>query len=119
MSEEMIGDVDMLPGEMPVKSWRAQTATWGPFVSGGVLNLTSERVVWNRKGFNIVPGSSVIVRLDQIQTCLGDDGFNRHRVLLTLKDGSERTFHVLVGVNGSTVAGAINAARSKRGLPDA
>jgi hypothetical protein len=119
MAEEMIGDVELRPGEVSLNAWRAQTATWGPFVSSGTLNLTNERLIWIRRRFNVIPGSTVIVKLDQIKTCVGDDGFNRHRVILTLLDGSERTFHVLVGTDGSTVADAINEARRKRGLLDA
>jgi hypothetical protein len=118
MTDASLKDIDLLPGEVAIKAWRTQTATWGPFVSGGALNLTSERIIWIRGGLNIVPGSNLTIRLDQIETCLGDDGFNRHRVLLTLLDGSKRTFHALTGIKGSEVADDINDARRKRGLLD-
>ena len=118
MTDAQIGDVDLLPGEREIKAWRAQTATWGPWVSGGVLNLTSLRLIWTRKGFNFVPGSSVTVGLEQIETCVGDDGFSRHRVVLTLADGSERTFHMLIGADGIKVAEYINEVRRRRGLLD-
>ncbi len=118
MVEEAIGDVDLLPGETAIDVWRSETATWGRFVSGGSLHLTNRRLIWVRRRFNVVPGSSVTIGLDEIKTCVGDDGFSRHRVLLTLKDGSERVFHVRVGVDGSTVADAINGVRRRLGMID-
>src|SRR2546427_3907314 len=113
MTERMIGDFELRADEVQVKACKAQTETWGPFVSKGAFYLTSERIIWLRARWNIIPSSDVVIKLDQIATCVADDGFNRHRVLLTFKDGSKRTFHVLVGVEASDVADAINGARGK------
>ena len=119
MTDTSLNEVDMLPGEMPIKAWRTQTASWGPFVSGGALNLTSLRLIWVRGGLNIVPGGNLELRLEDIDTCDADDGFNRHRVMLKLADGSERVFHVLRGANAAEVADAINEVLRRRGLIDA
>jgi hypothetical protein len=118
MTDTSLKDIDMLPGEVAIKAWRTQTATWGPFVSGGALNLTSERLIWVRGGLNVVPGSNVEIRLGQIVSCHADDGFSRHRVMLKLRDNSERTFHVLRGQTASEVAKTINEVLRRRGLID-
>jgi len=113
MTDKSLKDIDLLPGEMPLKAWKTQTSTWGPFVSGGALNLTNQRLIWVRGGINVVPGKNLFLKLEEIKTCTADDGFNRHRLLLGLNDGSERVFHVLVGRNATELVSAIDEARKR------
>ncbi len=113
-----LGDADLLRGEVPLKSWTASTATWGPFGGYGTLHLTNRRLVWVKGRFNIFPvPHEIAFDLDDIDRCRAWTFIVRQFIRIRLTNGRQRSFEIHWGIRGAKVAADINGILQE-GSPD-
>ena len=110
-----LGDVELLPGEVPQKSWAASGSAWGPFPGYGRHHLTNQRLVWIKSKFNPLPvRNHIVVGLDDIDRCDSWSLIVRQFTKVRLTSGRGRSFEIHWGYSGAKVASDINAVLQER-----
>ncbi len=117
-----LGDVELLPGEIPLKSWDVGYMRRWFVVSNERLHLTTERLIFAR-GPWFWPWrphrpAQETIPLRDIRECSRGTWFPQSVVRMRLHDGTELRLRPYWFTRPEKIADTINEVRRERGLYD-